>query len=357
MATTGGKKTLMGRSFDPSPRVVKILEEQAPAPTDHIRFEHQTLAVLFSDIVGSTAFFEQHGDEAGMAMVERHNQLLFPEVQSHGGSIIKTIGDAIMASYPTAAEAVRSAVAMQKKLKDHNREKPETDRIHVRIGINIGEVIHRGRDLFGDVVNAAARIEALAVGGQILISSAVGEQLGTEPEFPCAGFDAVRVKGKQAPLEVLQVRWDPDAPLTARPALLNIEPGGVVGERFEIMGLLGEGGMGQVYQAKDRALDELLALKFIRADLASDREALSRFKQEVKLARSITHKNICRIHEFLEMENQTFLSMELVPGINLVQLVEAQHPVPTDRVVEIGLGLCDGLQEAHQRGITHRDLT
>jgi Tol biopolymer transport system component/class 3 adenylate cyclase len=356
MTTTGGKKTLMGRSFDPSPRVVKILEEQPPPPTDQVRFEHQTLAVLFSDIVGSTAFFERYGDEAGMAMVERHNQLLFPEVQSHGGSIIKTIGDAIMASYPSAAEAVRSAVAMQKILKQHNSEKPETDRIHVRIGINIGKVIHRGRDLFGDVVNAAARIEALATGGQILISRAVCDQLGEEFEFPCDGFDAVRVKGKQAPLEVLQVRWDPDAPLEARPAELKLEAGDMVGERFEIMGLLGEGGMGQVYQAKDRALDELVALKFIRADLASDTEALGRFKQEVRLARSITHKNICRIHEFLQMENQTFLSMELVRGINLVQVVEDQSSVPHDRIVEIGLGICDGLREAHQRGITHRDL-
>jgi serine/threonine protein kinase/class 3 adenylate cyclase len=356
MSTTGGKKTLMGRSFDHSPRVVQILEEQPPAPVDQIRFEHQTLAVLFSDIVGSTAFFEQYGDEAGMAMVERHNQLLFPEVQGHGGSVIKTIGDAIMASYPTAAEAVRSAVAMQKKLKEHNLVKPEPDRIHVRIGINTGEVIHRGRDLFGDVVNAAARIEALAVGGQILISRAVCDQLGEEPEFPCVGFDAVRVKGKQAPLEVLQVRWDPDAPPAPQPAQLKLEAGDVVGERFEILGLLGEGGMGQVYQAKDRALDELVALKFIRADLASDIEALGRFKQEVKLARSITHKNICRIHEFLQMENQTFLSMELVRGINLVQLVQDQPAVPAERVVEIGLGVCAGLQEAHQRGITHRDL-
>jgi len=345
----------MGRSFDPSPRVVKILEEQPPPPTDQVRFEHQTLAVLFSDIVGSTAFFERYGDEAGMAMVERHNQLLFPEVQGHGGSIIKTIGDAIMASYPSAAEAVRSAVAMQKKLKKHNLEKPEADRIHVRIGVNIGEVIYRGRDLFGDVVNAAARIEALAVGGQVLISRAVCDQLGEDPEFPCSGFDAVRVKGKQAPLEVLEVRWDPDAPPEPEPAQLKLDPGDLVGSRFEILGLLGEGGMGQVYQAKDRALDELVALKFIRADLASDTEALGRFKQEVKLARSITHKNICRIHEFLQMESQTFLSMELVRGINLVQLVQDEKPA-AERIIEIGLGICDGLREAHQRGITHRDL-
>jgi Tol biopolymer transport system component/class 3 adenylate cyclase/predicted Ser/Thr protein kinase len=356
MSATGGKKTLMGRFFDPSPRVVKILEEQSPPPTDRIRFERQTRAVLFSDIVGSTAFFERYGDEAGMTMVERHNQLLFPQVEIHGGHIIKTIGDAIMASYQTAAEAVRSAVAMQKKLKEHNSAKAKTDRIHVRIGINMGEVIHRGRDLFGDVVNAAARIEALAVGGQILISLAVCDGLGQEPEFPCAGFDAVRVKGKQAPLEVLQVRWDPDAPLGLHPAVLKLEPGDVVGDRFEILGLLGEGGMGQVQKARDRALDELVALKFIRADLSSNPDTLSRFKQEVRLARSITHQNICRIHEFLEMQNQTFLSMELVHGINLEQLLQEQHPLPADRIVEIGLGICSGLAEAHRRGVTHRDL-
>ncbi len=345
----------MGRSVAASAEVEKILKQQ-PAAEAGQGYESVTRAVLFTDIVGSTAYFEQRGDEAGLAMVERHNELLFPLVAEHGGTVIKTIGDAIMAGYESAASAIRSAVAMQQRLKLHNAEQPADDRISVRIGVNYGRVLTRGQDLFGDVVNAAARVESLARGGQVLVSTAVEQQLGDSFPVPRSLYDAVRVKGKREPVEVFEVRWDPEAeaePITAR---TRFEIGKLLGGRFEIVAQIGEGGMGQVYEARDHALDETVALKFVRADLAADPETLSRFKTEVKLARSVTHPNICRIHEFLEMEGRVFLSMEVVRGLTLSELMADGKALGPDRVTGIISGICAGLQAAHDRGIVHRDL-
>jgi len=340
-----------------------IIEAQKlTGPIDDKKFDHRLRAVLFSDIVASTAFFEKHGDEAGLAMVERHNKLLFPQVEAHSGTIIKTIGDAIMASYPTAGQAVESAMAMQATLKQHNQSQSESEPIMVRIGINYGTVIIREHDLFGDVVNAAARVESLASANMILVSATVKAELDQAnlsvegKQIACIPFDAVLVKGKQEPLEVFEVHWDPSLALAATGKRPILGSGDVTGERFEIIGPLGEGGMGQVFKARDRALDDFVALKFIHGYLATDPESLARFKQEVKLARSVTHKNICRLHEFLQMDGHTFISMELVVGHSLVDAIRENAPFSSEEATRIATEICVGLEEAHRLGIIHRDL-
>jgi len=354
MADTTHRKTLLGRSWQPSERVEALAGERTRAPDGS--FGRRVQAVMFTDIVGSTAYFERHGDQAGMAMVERHNRLLIPSVQGHGGRVIKTIGDAIMAAFPEAGSALAAAVEMQRVLKQHNSSQPSGERILVRIGINHGEVIVHNDDLFGDVVNAAARVEALAGAGQILLSRAARDALGEKAPVPCLPFDAVTVKGKSNPIEVFEARWDPDAQPDQEVARPVASAGDVLGGRFEILALLGEGGMGQVFRARDRALDEEVALKFIRRQLAADPESLRQFKQEVKLARSITHPNICRIHEFLQMDGRTFLSMELVDGEPLDDLLQRSGPLPLEQARHIMAGICSGLEAAHARGVTHRDL-
>ncbi len=358
-ASTTDRKTLMGRPLTPSPYVVEMIGDPATrAPETRDR---QIRAVLFSDIVGSTAYFEQRGDEAGLAMVELHNRLLFPQVEGHHGAIIKTIGDAIMAAYESVGEAVLSAVAMQEALKKHNAAQADTERIHIRIGVNFGSVICQGQDLFGDVVNAAARIEALASGDKILVSGSVRTGLGHEPTdsragaLACTPFDAVRVKGKKEPIEVFEIVWDPTAALPSGPRPL-LAAGDITGGRYEILALLGEGGMGQVFRAQDAALDEEVALKFIRRDLATDGDSLARFKQEVRLARSVTHRNICRIHEFLQMDEHTFISMELIRGRSLDDLIGQEAPCGPEQTLAIAADICAGLAEAHKAGIIHRDL-
>lgn len=126
--------------------------------------------------------------------------------------------------------------------------------------------------------------------------------------------------------------------------------------RYEILGMLGEGGMGAVYKARDRELDELVALKMLRRELASAPGALDRFRREVKLARRISHPNVVRTFDLGESDTERFITMELVDGESLATAISARGAMPLARVREIGLALCAGIQAAHGAGVLHRDL-
>ncbi|MCZ6873750.1 MAG: CHAT domain-containing protein [bacterium] len=164
------------------------------------------VTLLFTDIKGSTAYFEQRGDLSGRQMVQRQNDLLFPLVEQHQGTVLKTIGDAIMASYAEATTAVQSAIAMQRALRDHNQRQEISEQIHIRIGINSGQALVEEQDVFGDVVNVASRVESCALPDQILISSATYERL--TDTIPCTFLGAAEVKGKSIPIELYEVSWD-----------------------------------------------------------------------------------------------------------------------------------------------------
>lgn len=164
------------------------------------------ITLLFTDIRAATTYFEQHGDLSGRQMVQRHNDLMFPLVAQHEGTVLKTLGDAIMASYIDATAAVQSAIAMQRALRDYNERQEVSEQIHIRIGINSGQALIEAQDVFGDVVNVASRVESCALPDQILISSATYERL--TDTIPCTFLGATRVKGKSIPIELYEVSWD-----------------------------------------------------------------------------------------------------------------------------------------------------
>ncbi|MBI1944757.1 MAG: CHAT domain-containing protein [Deltaproteobacteria bacterium] len=164
------------------------------------------MAVLFTDIVGSTAFFEQRGDIEGFALVRRHNELLFPVVRRHGGRVVKTIGDSIMAVFPSAGEGLACAVAMQETLARETGT-AAVERIKIRIGVHWGRVLKDGDDVFGDTVNTAARINGAAEGDEVLASQALIDVLGASHGFVTAPRRALAAKGKSAPVDVVAVAW------------------------------------------------------------------------------------------------------------------------------------------------------
>lgn len=133
-------------------------------------------------------------------------------------------------------------------------------------------------------------------------------------------------------------------------------PGAMVAGRFRIAALLGTGGMGQVYRADDLKLGLPVALKFLPRRLVNDPDALTRFHTEVKLARQISHPNVCRVFDIGEVEGQPFLSMEYIDGEDLSSLIRRIGRVPSDKAVEIARQLCAGLAVAHEAGLLHRDL-
>lgn len=132
--------------------------------------------------------------------------------------------------------------------------------------------------------------------------------------------------------------------------------GSLVGNRYEILALLGEGGMGAVYKAHDRELGHAVALKTIRAELARNPEMLQRFKQEVILAREITHPNVVRIYDISEDAGTKFITMEFVDGEDLHSLLEQHGKFPPVECVELIRQVCSALDAAHRKGVIHRDL-
>jgi tetratricopeptide (TPR) repeat protein/predicted Ser/Thr protein kinase len=134
------------------------------------------------------------------------------------------------------------------------------------------------------------------------------------------------------------------------------EVGDVLGGRYEIVKLLGEGGMGAVYKAIDRELDRPVALKVIRPELASSSSMLARFKQELLLSRQVTHKNVIRIYDLGDADGVKFITMEFVEGRDLRALIHEKKKFSPEEAVEVMQQVCQALEAAHSVGVIHRDL-
>ena len=136
----------------------------------------------------------------------------------------------------------------------------------------------------------------------------------------------------------------------------SLPPGTVIADRYEILKMLGEGGMGAVYKAMDRELDRMVALKVIRSELADKPEILQRFKQELILARLVTHRNVIRIFDLGVAGNLKFITMDFVEGRDLKSAIGEQRKLPAGKACDIIRQICLGLEAAHSEGVVHRDL-
>jgi serine/threonine-protein kinase len=133
-------------------------------------------------------------------------------------------------------------------------------------------------------------------------------------------------------------------------------PGEMLAERYRIVGLLGKGGMGEVYRADDLKLGQAVALKFLPEHLTSDGAALARFHREVRVARQVSHKNVCRVYDIGEIDGRHFLSMEYIKGEELSSFMRRIGRLPQDKAIQISRQICAGLAAAHDAGVLHRDL-
>ena len=133
-------------------------------------------------------------------------------------------------------------------------------------------------------------------------------------------------------------------------------PGTLVAGRYRIAGLLGRGGMGEVYRATDLTLGQAVALKFLPEATAADERALARFYNEVRVARQVTHPNVCRVYDVGQVQGLHYISMEFVDGEDLGVLLRRIGRLPTDKALETARKICAGLAAAHEKGVLHRDL-
>jgi class 3 adenylate cyclase len=165
------------------------------------------VTLLFTDIVGSTEFFETAGDIAGRQMIQTHNDLLFPIIESHGGRIIKTIGDSIMASFGDPGSGVECSVRMQEALRNINERRSDQEQIRVRMGLHYGKAVMEEKDLFGDMVNTTARVESKADGEEILISGTLKLQI-EKAQLSLVFLGSEQVKGKKQKIDFYLVNWN-----------------------------------------------------------------------------------------------------------------------------------------------------
>ena len=133
-------------------------------------------------------------------------------------------------------------------------------------------------------------------------------------------------------------------------------PGTVLAQRYRIVHLLGRGGMGEVYRADDLLLGQPVALKFLPPASTANASVLSRFRNEVRTARQVSHPNVCRVYDIGEAEGLTYLSMEYVDGEDLASLLRRIGKLPQEKALEIARQLCAGLAAAHDKSVVHRDL-
>jgi len=141
-----------------------------------------------------------------------------------------------------------------------------------------------------------------------------------------------------------------------RAVLLAVTRGAVIASRYEVRSPIGRGGMGEVYRAYDRVLEEEVALKVLRAEDAGAEDWARRFRSEIRLARKVTHANVCRIHDYGEEGSLRWLSMELVRGENLKQALARRGALPPGEAYEVAIQAAEGLTAIHAAGIVHRDL-
>ena len=148
----------------------------------------------------------------------------------------------------------------------------------------------------------------------------------------------------------------PDVTETLQTPIHELDTGTTLAGRYQVIEELGHGGIGRVYKVFDTDIKEKIALKVLRPEIALDKETIERFSNELKLARKISHRNVCRMFDLGKAESTTFITMEFVPGEDLKKLIRKTGQLGAGRAVAIAKQVCEGLAEAHHLGVVHRDL-
>lgn len=187
---------------------------------DVIERSRKLVTILFSDIVESTRHWERRGDIDARLLIDRHNRLLFPIIKKYRGRIIKTLGDAIMASFSDPQHAIKAAIAMQQML-HRERQKDKYFSVRIRVGIHTGKGIVENNDIFGDIVNVAAKVQAEAEANQIVLTSGTVARLPRET-FSFEEAENIKPKGKRKPIKLFKCNWEqhPDLASSMKPNAL-----------------------------------------------------------------------------------------------------------------------------------------
>ena len=299
-------------------------------------------------------------------------------VVSQGGKVESLLGHRLVAAFEGARRADRALTAAADIL---NTSKTSQGEPRAALALVTGPVVsgtvqfdnHLQYVLSGSNMEELEGLLRVARAGNLLLSSSTRQELGTTFEDSGISPQAHRSTVSSLPLysidpamagrfasHELAATQDLNTSLGQTfggpKTLAGVGPGSVLGGRFEILSELGAGGMGVVYKARDRTLDELVALKMLKGDVWGDSERLERLKDELKLARKIAHPNILRTFDFGEADGRPFISMEFVRGVTLRQLMDRSGRLPLTAGLRTARQLCRGLAAAHAESVLHRDI-
>ena len=162
---------------------------------------------MFADVAGSTHLFEVLGDDQARASIAETLELLTNVINGHNGTVIKTIGDEVMCTFPEPDDSANAATEMQETLEDANDMREEGPEIKIRIGMHFGPALLEGGDVFGDAVNVAARMAAQAKGGQIITTKTTIDLLDPVTQASSRFVDHAPIKGKKDVIEIYEIIW------------------------------------------------------------------------------------------------------------------------------------------------------
>jgi len=163
--------------------------------------------ILFTDITGSTTFFQIHGDISGRLMLQRHYDMLSPIIKYYEGTIVKIVGDSIMVLFEDSHKAVKAAIEMQRRLSEYNVNLPWKELIRIRIGINSGKGIIEDNDVYGNVVNEASKLVSIGQPEQILVSESIHEKLQPTNDITLSPLKNDRTSDGNFKFKIYIVRW------------------------------------------------------------------------------------------------------------------------------------------------------
>ncbi len=262
-------------------------------------------------------------------------------VRNHYGSVTTVIPGMMMAEFPEPGSAVRTAMEIQRQLIGSNESAPRNNSLELRVGVYTPNR-DSGKQLTSDAVTAVTKISRRAGPGQILISRAVYESVSQDSDLQCQWVSSFKSSPADPPEDVFEVNYS-EVPACVPP-------------RYEVLSRVGTGGMGIVYKVRDLEAREIIALKILKPGASADQAMQENLRREVYLARKVTHKNVCRIHEFNRSKGTAYISMEFIEGESLLRRLRRTGSLPLEESLRIVRQICAGLREAHLQGIVHRDL-
>jgi class 3 adenylate cyclase len=177
------------------------------------------VAILFADVVGSTKLYEQLGDVRARDMVGVCIDVMKVGTEQNHGTVIKTMGDEVMSTFPTADDALNAAAQMQKQISTHPLLRLDDHNVAIRIGCNFGPVVAENRDVFGSAVHTANRMTSQAKAGQIITTATMVEQLSNDWRASVRQIDIATLKGRSSEVALFEVLWQPEDVTSMVPAI------------------------------------------------------------------------------------------------------------------------------------------